>query len=150
MLAAFFLAKAALVFSEILIKSWAAMVANSETMTSPNGPRLLEVGLGVELIIHPVVFELLQVAERSQGPFAAETVQAPEHHQVKLLLIGCEQQLLEGGAVGLATGLLIGVHLTHGAMLLGKRAELVELILGVLPFVFGRHAGVDGNACITF
>lgn len=76
----------------------------------------------------------------------AETVQAPKHHQVELLLVGFEQQLLEFGAVGLAARLLVGVHLLDGAMALGKRAQLVELIIGILAFVLCGHSSVDGNA----
>lgn len=32
-----------------------------------------------------MVFELLEVAQRGQGPFPAEAVEALKHHQVKLL-----------------------------------------------------------------
>jgi hypothetical protein len=32
----------------------------------------------------------------------AKTVQAPEHDQVELLLVGFEQQLLKGGSVSFA------------------------------------------------
>jgi len=90
-----------------------------------------------------VVLQLLQVAQRGKGTFAAEAVQAPEHDQVKLLLICFEQQRLELGAVSLSPRLLVGEHLIDGAMLLSEGAQLVQLVFGVLASVLGRHAGID-------
>jgi hypothetical protein len=47
-------------------------------------------------------------------------------------LIGFEEELLEFGAIGFAPRLLIGEDLVDGAVLLGKRAELVQLVLACL------------------
>ena len=97
-----------------------------------------------ELAGHAVAGQLLQVLERGQGPFAAEAVEAPEHHQVELLLVSLEQQGLEFSAVGLAPGLLVGEHLIEGAVLLGEGAQLVQLVLGILALGFCGYAGVNG------
>jgi len=88
------------------------------------------------IIIHPVVFQLLEVAERGQGTLAAEAVEPPEYDQVELLLVSLKQQLLEFGAVGLTTRLLVSVHLIESTMLLSKGTQLVQLVFGILTFVF--------------
>jgi hypothetical protein len=51
--------------------------------------------------------------------------------------------LLEFGAVGIAAGFLVGEYLVYTAVPLSKLAELVQLVLGVLAFVFRRHAGIS-------
>jgi hypothetical protein len=66
--------------------------------------------------------------------------------KVELLLISREQQVLERGAVGFATGLLVGVHLLDGTMLLREGTKLVQLVRGVLAFVFCRHPRVDSHS----
>jgi hypothetical protein len=52
--------------------------------------------------VHPVVLESGQITQGGQGSFPAEAVQAPEHHQVELLLSGLPQQAMESGALSLA------------------------------------------------
>ena len=61
-------------------------------------------------------------------------------------MVGHKQQGLEFGTVGLTPCFLIGIHLIDSTVLFSERAELVQLVLGGLPFVFGRHPGINRYA----
>jgi hypothetical protein len=93
-----------------------------------------------------VVFELLQVAQRGQRALPAEAVQPPEHHQIKLVLIGLQQQLLKGRATSLAARLLVRVHVVDATVLLGKGPQLVQLVLRILAFVLRRDTGINSDS----
>ena len=67
-----------------------------------------------------MVLKLLQVAQGSQRPFTAETIQTPEYDQVELLLISFEQQVFEFRAVSLPTRFLVCEYLVDGTMTLGE------------------------------
>ena len=101
----------------------------------------VEVLLGVGLVAHAVALHRVQVLERRQRPLAAEAVEAPEQHQVKLALVGIGKELLELLTVGRVAGLLLGILLIDSpAVGLGITAQVGQLVV----LVCGRNAGVDG------
>lgn len=108
-----------------------------------------EVLLGVGVEVDAVSLEPLQVADRPRHALPAEAVERPEEHQVELATRRACEKLREGLAVSLALGAALVLHvlvleLVPGALAPG--AQLDKLVLRILPFVVGRHSGVDGDA----
>jgi hypothetical protein len=80
---------------------------------------------------------------------AAEPVEGPKQHTVELAAAGVLEQRGELLAQANAPAATHVVHvLAHDlvATIGTPGAQLAELVFGVLPFVLGRDAGVDGNA----
>ena len=82
-----------------------------------------------------------------QYALAAEPVQSPEQHQIKLPLGRRRKQIHEGLPVTpLAAGVVNVLLYDYVSLPLTELPELPELILDVLATVPGAHAAVDGCA----
>jgi hypothetical protein len=92
------------------------------------------------------------VVQGFQDSLAAEAVERPEHHQAEPVLAGVLEQPLELLPVTVLAGGAVHVLADDDPLLRGgEGAQLRELVLGVLPFVAGRDAGVESNcggACV--
>jgi len=97
-----------------------------------------------------VAAECLDVLERLGYPFPAESVDGPCHQEVELAARCRREHGLELLPVvaALAGG---AVHVLGGdspSARLAETAKLDELVRGVLAFIFGGNAGVEGGAMV--
>jgi hypothetical protein len=94
--------------------------------------------------------EALQVRHRGRHSFAAEPIERPYEQEVELASRGAGKHRGELLSVfdAFATILVLDVF-AHNWVAHARTpiAQLAELVLRVLPFVVGRHSGVDRNSC---
>jgi hypothetical protein len=116
-----------------------------EITSSLKNAGAVEVLLGVGFVAHAVALQRFRVLERRQRALAAEAVEYPEQHQVKLALVSIGEELLKRGAVGRATRFLLGVLFVNVLVVgLGIAAQVGQLIISELAFVLGRDTGIEG------
>lgn len=80
---------------------------------------------------------------RRKVQLSAGLLPRPEELPALQRLVWAEQ-LLKFGAVGLPPRLFVGEHLVEGAVLLSKRPQLVQLVLGILALGLRRYPGING------
>src|SRR5260370_22260472 len=91
--------------------------------------------------------EAVQVLEGFQDAFTREPVQSPKQKQIQLALTGSLKHRLELRTVALAASLAVNELADDFPTLFrGELPKLYELVFGVLSFVFGRDARIDGDS----
>jgi hypothetical protein len=105
----------------------------------------VEHGLAVAPEGDSAVVERGRVLKYRLDTLATEAVEGKDVHQVEAPLLGIAHQLLKLLALGLAARLLVNVLLDNSVpRAFSLAAQQHELVFGVLVFVTGLDAGVQG------